>query len=125
MADAFNTATIAAASEKFMSFGQQTVDALMKSGQIWATGMQDISKQMATSAQAQMEQAMGTLRQMATVKSVKEAVELQTTLARAAMEHAVAEGGKFTDASMKLAEQTMQPITARLTASTEAFRPAV
>ena len=125
MADAFNTTAITAASEKFMSFGQQTVDAFVKSGQIWATGVQDIGKQMATSAQAQMDQAMGTMRQMATVKSIKEAIDLQTTLARTAMEHAVTEGGKLTDASMKLAEQAMLPITARLTASTEAFRPAV
>lgn len=124
MSDTFNTASMTAASEKFMSFGQQTVEAFVKSGQIWAAGMQDIGKQMATSAHAQMDQAMGTLRQMATVKSVKEAIDLQTALARGTVEHAVSEGGKLTDASIKLAEQAMQPITARLTAGTEAFRPA-
>ncbi len=125
MVDTFNTAAMTAASEKFVSFGQQTAEAFMKSGQIWATGMQDLGKQVATSARAQMDQAMGTLRQMATVKSIKEAIDLQTTLARGAFEHAVAEGGKLTDTSVKLADQAMQPITARLTAGTEAFRPAV
>ena len=123
MADTFNTAAMTAASEKFVSFGQQTIEAFMKSGQIWATGMQDIGKQMATDAHTQMDQAIGTLRQLATVKSVKEAFDLQTALARGAVEHAVAESGKLTDASLKLAEQAMQPITARLTAGAEAFRP--
>ena len=124
MADTFNATAMTAASDKFMSLGQQTMEAFMKSGQIWATGMQDIGKQMATGAHTQMDLAIGTLRQLAAVKSVKEAFDLQSALARGAVEHAVAESGKLTDASLKLVDQAMQPITARLTAGTEAFRPA-
>ena len=50
------------------------------------------------------------------MKSLKEAVELQATLARSAMEQAVAETGRITDVSVKLAEQAMAPITARVSA---------
>src|SRR5690348_6605933 len=38
--------------EELFAFGQGNVEALVKSGQIWATGMQDIGKQVAATAQA-------------------------------------------------------------------------
>ena len=64
---------------------------------------------------------MGSFKALAGVKSVKEAMDLQTSLARASMETAMAETGKITDASMKLAEQTIAPIAARMTLAVEKF----
>ncbi len=55
------------------------------------------------------------------MKSLKEAMDLQASLARTSLEAAVSEGGKLTDASMKLAEQTMAPLTARVTLAVEKF----
>lgn len=107
--------------EEFVSFGQGNMEAVMKSGQIWAAGFQDLSKTIAATAQAQMEQTMATWKALAGVKSLKEAVDLQTSLARASMEAAMTETGKLTDASMKLAEQTFAPITARVTLAVEKF----
>lgn len=107
--------------EEFVSFSQGNVEALMKAGQIWAAGVQDLNKSFAATAQAQMEAAMGSFKALAGVKSVKEAMELQTSLARTSMEAAMAETGKITDASMKLAEQTIAPIAARMTLAVEKF----
>ncbi len=107
--------------EEMVSFGQGNVEAVMKSSQIWATGMQDLSKHFAATAQAQLDETMATLKALSSVKSLKEALELQSTLAKTAMEKMMAEGGKLTDASMKLAEQAIAPITARVTLATEKF----
>lgn len=107
--------------EEFVSFSQGNVEAIMKAGQIWAAGVQDLNKTFAATAQAQMEAAMGSFKALAGVKSVKEAMDLQTSLARASMETAMAETGKITDASMKLAEQTIAPIAARMTLAAEKF----
>jgi phasin family protein len=101
--------------EELVSFGQGNVEAVMKSGQIWAAGVQDLSKSLAATAQAQFEQTMATWKALAGVKSLKEAMDLQAGLARSSLETAMAESGKLTDASMKLAEQTFAPITARVT----------
>jgi hypothetical protein len=38
--------------EEFVVFGQGNVEALVKSGQIWAAGVQDLTKQVAATAQA-------------------------------------------------------------------------
>ncbi len=107
--------------EDLMAFNQANIDALMKSGQIWAAGVQDLGKHMATSAQAQLDQTMSTWKAMAGVKSVKEAVDMQAGLARSAIEAAVNGTGKLTDASLKLSEEAFAPITARLSVAVEKF----
>jgi phasin family protein len=100
--------------EEMVAFGQGNVEALVKSGQIWATGMQDLGKQMAATAQASFEETMATFKAFSSVKSLKDAFDLQANLARSTMEKTLAESGKLTDASMKLTEQTLAPITARV-----------
>jgi len=107
--------------EDLVSFGQANMEAFMKAGQIWAAGVQDLSKQVAATAQAQVDQTVATFKALAGVKSFKEAVDLQSSLARSTVEKAVAETGKLTDASLKLAEQTLAPITARVTLAVEKF----
>jgi len=107
--------------QDFVSFGQGNVEALVKSSQIWAAGLQDLSKQFAATAQAQMDETMGVFKALAGVKSVKDAVDLHTNLARSAMEKTVAEAGRLTDASFKLAEQAAAPLMARLTLAVDQF----
>ncbi len=107
--------------EELVTFGQGNMEAFVKSGQIWAAGMQDISKQVAATAQASLEQTLSTFRAMTGVKSLKDAMELQTTYARSTLEKTVSESGRLTDASMKLAEQAIAPITARVTLAVEKF----
>jgi hypothetical protein len=60
---------------------------------------------------------------MTSVKSVKEAMELHAQLTRASVENVVAATGKLAEASMKLAEQTMEPMTARMTLAAEKLSP--
>jgi phasin family protein len=105
--------------EEFISFGQGNVEAVLKSGQIWAAGVQDLSKEMAATAQAQLDHTMAAMRALSSVKSLKEAVDLQASLARSSLEKAVSEAGRVTDASMKLAEQTLAPISARVSLAVE------
>jgi phasin family protein len=111
--------------EEFVSFGQGNLEAVIKSGQILATGLQDIGKQVAAQAQARFDEGVATFRALSSVKSVKEAVELQATYARSTVEKAMADTGKLTDASFKLAEQALAPITARVTLAVEKFGKAV
>jgi phasin family protein len=110
--------------EQFITFGQGNMEALVKASQIVATGLQDLSKQIAAVAQANMEESMSTFRAMAGVRSVKEAFELQSTFARASVEKAVAQTGQITEASLKLVEQACEPIAGRMTLAAESFKAA-
>lgn len=107
--------------EEMVSFSQGNVEAIVKSGQIWAAGVQDLSKAFAATAQAQMDAAMAAMKALSSVKSLKDAIELQSSATRGSVETVMAETGKLTDASMKLAEQAMAPIAARVTLAAEKF----
>ncbi len=107
--------------EEFVAFGQGNVEAFVKSSQIWTAGVQDISKQVAATAQAQMEETMSVFKAMTAVKSFKDMFDLQSAFAKAAMEKTLAESGKLSDASMKLTEQAIAPIAARVTMAVESF----
>jgi phasin family protein len=111
--------TMMKTAEDMMAFGQGNVEALLKSGQIWATGFQDLSKQIAATAQASLDETVSTFKALSGVKSLKDAMDMQAQFARASMEKAMAETGRLTDASLKLAEQAMAPITARVTLAVE------
>ena len=58
------------------------------------------------------------------MKSLKDAIDLQASLARSTVEKTVAEASRLTDASVKLAEQTLAPLTARVTLAVEKFAEA-
>lgn len=105
--------------EQFVSFGQANVEALMKSGQIWSAGMQELSAKMAATAQSSIDETMAAMRTLSGVRSLRDALELQTGLAKAAVEKTMSETGKFAETSMKLAEQVSAPITARVTAAVD------
>src|SRR5215467_2730990 len=107
--------------EEFVAFSQGNVEALIKSGQIWTAGVQDIGKQIAANAQASFDETMSMFRALSSAKSLKDAFDLQASLARGTMEKAMAESGKLTDASVKLTEQVMAPITARFSLAMEKF----
>jgi phasin family protein len=107
--------------EQMAHFSQGNVEALMKSSQILATGLTDISKLLAASAKASMDETMTTFKALTSVKSLKEAIDLQQAYARSSMEKAMAESGKVTEHSLKLAEQAFAPLTARVNAAVETF----
>jgi phasin family protein len=110
--------------EEFVAFSQGNLEAVMKSSQIWATGVQDLSKHIAAAAQASLDESMSAFKALTSVKSLKDAFELQSSFARSALEKSLSESGKLTDASFKLTEQTLAPITARVTVAVEKFAKA-
>ncbi len=107
--------------EEMMAFSQGNMEALVKASQIYAAGFQDISKNFAASSKASLEDSVAFAKSLMGVKSVKEAVDLQTGFAKTSIEKAVAETSKITDASVKLAEQAVAPLTARIALAVETF----
>jgi phasin family protein len=111
--------------QELMTFGQGNLEAFVKSGQIWSAGVQDLSKNLASTAQAQLTEAVATAKTFAAVKSINELVDLQAAYLRGSIEKAVAETTKLADASKKLTTEAMAPIAARLTLANETFSRAI
>jgi phasin family protein len=110
--------------EELVAFNQGNIEAIVKSSQIWASGVQDLSKHFAAAAQASFEESISAFKALSSVKSLKDAFDLQSSFARAALEKSLAESGKLTDALFKLTEQALAPITARVTVAVEKFAKA-
>jgi phasin family protein len=110
--------------EELAAFNQGNVEAFVKSGQIWSAGVQDLSKHMAATAKASLDESIATFKALSSVKSLRDAFDLQTSFARSALEKTLSESGKLTDASLKLTEQTLAPITARVSVAVEKFAKA-
>ena len=107
--------------EEVVAFGQGNVAALVRSGQIWAAGLQDLGKQVAATAQEQIADTMNAFKAIAGAKSVRDAIEAQAVLARNTIEKTVAESGRITETSLKLTEQAMAPVAARVSLAVEKF----
>src|SRR6476619_7060511 len=56
--------------EELMAFSQGNLEAMVKSGQIWAAGFQDIGKQMAASAQASFDETVSAFKALTSAKSL-------------------------------------------------------
>ncbi|WP_297368479.1 phasin family protein [Acidocella sp.] len=108
-------------SEELLAFSQGNLEAFVKATQIYATGFQDISKHIAAASKASVEESVAFSKSLMGVKSVKEAVDLQTGYTKASIEKAVAESNKLADAAVKLTEQAIAPLAARLTLAVETF----
>jgi phasin family protein len=107
--------------EDFVALGQANMDAFVKSGQIWAAGVQELMKQFATTTKASFDESVSTFKAISSAKSVTEAIDLQSKFATSVVEKALAESNNMISTSIKLTEQTLAPITAHLTGAVETF----
>ena len=107
--------------EELVSLGQGNFAALLQAGQIWTTGLQQLATQVAASAQASLGETLAVFTALSSAKSPQDALDLQTKLVRSALEKTLADSGRIGDASVKLLEQTLAPLTARATLTVETF----
>lgn len=107
------------AAEEAAEFSRGNLEAFTKATQIYVAGLQDLSKQTMAMMQGLTEHAIEGAKALAAVKNLKDATDIQTNYTRAAMEKTLSEGAKLQEASLKLVETTMAPITARMTLAVE------
>jgi phasin family protein len=107
------------ASEEAVEFGRGNFEAVSKAAQVYVTGLQDLSRQTVTMFQAYSEQAIEAAKTISALKSLKEAADFQASFAKTAFERAMADATKLQEASLKLAETAIEPISARMTLAME------
>lgn len=107
------------AAEQAAEFGRGNIEAFTKASQIYVTGVQDLSRQTMAMFQALSEHAIEGVKAMSTMKSMKEAADFQATFTKTAFERAVNDTTKLSEAAMKLAETSIEPISARMTLAME------
>ena len=108
----------------FVAFGKANLEAVVAANKIWATGVQELTTQFANTTKASYEESVATFKALRAAKSVKEAIDLQSTYRRSAIAKAVADSQKLTDESFRLTERALAPLTARVAAVVERFAKA-
>jgi phasin family protein len=114
------TDVVANSAQKACAFGRGNLEATARAVQTYLAGTQSLGRQGFDVAQALNRQAFEGAKAMAAAKSVREAVEIQTSLVRSAIERSLSEGTKLHQAAMKLAEEVYAPLTHRATMAFEA-----
>jgi phasin family protein len=103
------------------AFGQANAEALFRSGSIVAKGAEEMGKEVVAFTQASLESGVATGKAMMSVKTVRELVDLQTDYARSSFRSMVAESTKLSEMSVKVTNEALELIGARVNAAVEKF----
>lgn len=92
------------------AFGQEQVDAFVKSGTIFAKGMEGVMKTCMELAQTSAEKAQGAAKTMMTCKTINEITEAQSKFAQSSFDDFMNSMTKLSEMTVKLATESMEPI---------------
>jgi len=107
------------AAEQLAEIAKANVEALTEAGRIAASGARSIGQDALASGREGIEQASAAVKTLAEAKSPTEFFQLQSELARASFDRAVAEGSKLTEQFVKLAGEAVQPLSTRASLNAE------
>jgi phasin family protein len=110
--------------KEYAAISKDNLEAFAAVGKIWAAGVQDLTKQVAAAATGSFEESVATLKALGAVRSIREAIDLQSAYGKTLVANMLAESKRLTDASLKLTEQAMQPLTARMAVAVGALAKA-
>ena len=111
--------------EELADLARANVEALVEASRVATEGARTIGQDVVASSRDGVEQAADAIRSLAEAKSPTEYLQLQSELARASFDRAVAETSKLTESLVKLAGEAFQPISNRATANAERFNTLV
>ena len=105
-------------------FSKGNLEALVETGKVLAAGVQTMGKSYVAEVKSTFETMQADAKDLTSVKSPKEFVELQSKLARKYFDNAVAYNSKNAAAALKLANEAFQPISSRVSLAVEKVRKA-
>lgn len=105
-------------------FAKGNVEAMVESGQILAAGLQDMSTNLVAEGRSAFESISGDLKALAGAKSPTDLLKLQSEMMRKHFDTAVAYSSQNSEAMLKLASETMAPLTSRISVAVEKVRQA-
>lgn len=97
------------------------LDAVNTSGAIMTKGVEEIGKAWFGFTQSNLEQAAGTMQALMGCKTLRDVMELQNGFAKTSFDQTIAETAKLSEMSVKVANDAVEPIKARVNSSVEFF----
>ena len=101
------------------SFGKDNIDAVVTAGNIATKGWQDLGAAWFTFAKGTVDNSVATMQALMAVKSPQELVNIQSSYAKSTFDSFVAEGSKLSEMGVKVTNDALAPINARVNATVE------
>ena len=111
--------------EELADLARSNVEAVVEAGRVATEGARSIGQDVVAKQRDSFEQAADSIRALAEAKSPTEYLQLQSELARASFDRAVAETSKLTESLVKLAGEAFQPLSNRASANAQLFNTLV
>ena len=108
--------------EGLTTFGQENVDAIVKSSEIAAKAAEGIGTEISAYSKKAFEDSVTAAQEFAAAKTVTELFEKQTAYAQNAFEGFVSQATKMNEIVAAAAKDISAPLGARVTAATEAMK---
>lgn len=106
------------------TYSKKNLEAMVASATAAAKGAEVVGTQAMAFSKKQIEDQVAAAQKLAQVKSVQEAVELQTAFAKSALETYMAEMTKMSEIFTASMKDSMKPLNERVTATVERFQAA-
>ncbi len=106
------------------TFTKGNVDAVVESGKILAAGLQDLSKTYVAEGKSAVDTVTADVKDLTTVKSPNDFVQLQSKIVRRNVDQALAFGSKNSEAVIKLFNDAFAPLSKRASLAVEAIKKA-
>ena len=107
--------------EEFSKLGKDNLDAYVAAGTIFAQGIENIGKGWMSFGKQSVEASVATAKAMLGVKTLREAMDLHADWAKSTFDKFVAESTKASETSVKVANEALEPINARVNVAVEKF----
>lgn len=108
--------------EDVVAFNKDNMEAVVNSSTILTEGLKEVSEGVVAYAQSSVKENVEATKALFDCKDAKTLADLQAKIAKESYEKFLAEAGKISSASTKLAEDAWAPITARVNVAFETFK---
>ena len=105
--------------EDVTKFQKDNLEAVVSASNVYAKGFETFGKTWYALTQETVEASAAVAKALLGAKTLKEAVDLQTDFAKTTFDKFVAEGTKLSEMSIKVANEALEPINARVNVAVE------
>ena len=107
------------AADEVAAFGKSNVEAFIQAGTIFFHGFEELARTVVGLTTAHVESSMTTAKALITCKTLTEVTDLQNAYTKSAFDSAVAEATHLSELAIKITNEAIEPISARVTATIE------
>lgn len=105
--------------EEAAQFGQENVDAVVRSSKIAAKAHETVGQEVAAYSKKSYEDGLAAAKELSSSKSISEFVEKQTRFTKAIVEGFISEAGKINDIYASATKEAFEPLNQRFNAAVE------